>query len=325
MSEPGRFCPVDYRYAPGSFARAPDFATETLYVVGGLYGNLRSLDAIERLASREAGRIVIVFNGDFHWFDATSERFAEVSRRVSGQRPLRGNVETEIARADDVGAGCGCAYPGAVDEGTVERSNRILVRLRACVDALPGVRDQLGALPMTLVAAVGHLRIGIVHGDAESLAGWRFAHDALDDPAARSWLEGVRAASGVDIFACSHTCLPALRDFDLDVGRLTVINNGAAGMPNFRGTTFGVITRIGLHPSPHRPLYHVERDGAFIEALPIHYDQQRWLQEFVTIWPPGSPAYASYFNRLIDGPAFSLNEAAAWHASRGAMRQAFAP
>ena len=54
MSEPGRFCPVDYRYAPGSFARAPDFATETLYVVGGLYGNLRSLDAIERLASRLA-------------------------------------------------------------------------------------------------------------------------------------------------------------------------------------------------------------------------------------------------------------------------------
>ena len=86
-----------------------------------------------------------------------------------------------------------------------------------------------------------------------------------------------------------------------------------------------MITRIGLHPSPHRSLYALERDGVFIEALPVHYDQKRWLQEFVTIWPPGSPAHASYFNRLIDGPAFSLNEAAACRALRGAMPHACVP
>ena len=201
MKEPGRFCPVDYCYTPASFARAPDFAAETLYVVGGLYGNLRALDAIAQLASYETGPVDIVFNGDFHWFDATPERFADLNRRVFAHRLLRGNVETELARADDVGAGCGCAYPDAVDKATVERSNRILFRLRKCIDALPGMRDQLGAVPMTLVATVGRLRIGIVHGDAESLAGWRFAHDALDGPAARSWLEGVRSASHVDVFA----------------------------------------------------------------------------------------------------------------------------
>jgi hypothetical protein len=72
-----------------------------------------------------------------------------------------------------------------------------------------------------------------------------------------------------------------------------------------------VLTRIGVRPSPHQPLYGVERDGVFIEALPVHYDQRRWLQQFVADWPPGSPAYVSYFNRLIDGPAFSLGEAAA--------------
>jgi len=325
MKEPGRFCPLDYCYTPASFARAPDFAAETLYVVGGLYGNLRALDAIDQLASCETGPVDIVFNGDFHWFDATPERFADVNRRVFAHRLLRGNVETELARADDVGAGCGCAYPESVDEGTVERSNRILLRLRQCVDVLPGLRDRLAALPMTLVAAVGGLRIGIVHGDAESLAGWRFAHDALDAPTARSWLERVRAVSAIDVFASSHTCLPALRDFVLNGGGMTVANNGAAGMPNFRGTTFGVITRIGLHPSPHQSLYALERDGVFIEALPVHYDHKRWLQEFVTIWPPTSPAYASYFNRLIDGPAFSLNEAAACHALRGAMPHACVP
>ena len=79
MLEPGRFCPADYRYSPASFARAPGFAADTLYVVGGLYGNVRALDAIEELASCEVGPLDIVFNGDFHWFDATSERFAEVS------------------------------------------------------------------------------------------------------------------------------------------------------------------------------------------------------------------------------------------------------
>lgn len=323
MEEPGRFCPIDYRYAPSSFARAPDFAAETRYVVGGLYGKVYALDAIEQLASFEDGTTEIAFNGDFHWFDARPECFADVNRRVFAQRLLRGNVETELARADDVGAGCGCAYPENVDAGTVERSNRILLRLRQCVDVLPGLRDRLAALPMTLVAAVGGLRIGIVHGDAESLAGWRFAHDALDAPTARSWREGVRSASGIDVFASSHTCLPALRDFVLQIGRMTVANNGAAAMPNFRGTTFGVITRVGVRPSPHRPLYGVERDGVFIDALPVHYDQRRWLQEFLTNWPPGSPAYVSYFKRLIDGPAFSLNEAVAYAAPSTAMQRVF--
>src|SRR5437867_2774585 len=93
IKKPGRFCPVDYRYPPASFARAPDIAAETLYVVGGLYGNVHALNAIEELASCEAGPVDIVFNGDFHWFAATPERFAEVGRRVFAHRALRGNVE----------------------------------------------------------------------------------------------------------------------------------------------------------------------------------------------------------------------------------------
>ncbi len=66
---------------------------------------------------------------------------------------------------------------------------------------------------MTLVAAIGGARIGVVHGDAELLAGWHFAHDGLDAVAARSWLERVRDASRIDVFASTHTCLPILRDF----------------------------------------------------------------------------------------------------------------
>ncbi|MEO8976112.1 MAG: hypothetical protein ABI552_10190, partial [Casimicrobiaceae bacterium] len=92
MTPPGRFCPADYHYDPSSFARAPDFCTETLYVVGGLYGNRWALDTIEQMASGEEGTVDIVFNGDFHWFDATPRRFDDISRRVARHRFLRGNV-----------------------------------------------------------------------------------------------------------------------------------------------------------------------------------------------------------------------------------------
>ena len=310
MNHAGRFCPADYRYPASSLARPADLCAETLYIVGGLYGNRPALDIVEAMVAAERGSTTVAFNGDFHWFDAVPDHFTDVNRRVMTHSALRGNVETELGRALDVGAGCGCDYPETVDEGTVERSNRILDRLRACVEAIPGMREQFSVLPMTLVAGVGALRVGIVHGDAESLAGWRFAHDALDAPAADGWLETVRAASGIDVYASSHTCLPALRDFQLQAGRLTIINNGAAGMPNFRGPTHGVLTRIGLHPSPHPALYGMEqRDGVFIDALPVPYDQRRWRREFVGTWPPGSPAYDSYFRRIVDGPQFLRREA----------------
>jgi hypothetical protein len=309
MSAAGRICPTDYHYPASVMRREPELRSDTLYVVGGLYGNRLALDMVEAMVAAERGSATVAFNGDFHWFDAVPERFAEVNRRVTAHAALRGNVETELARALDIGAGCGCAYPEAVDQATVERSNRILERLRACVDVLPAMREQLITLPMTLVAAVGPLRIGIVHGDAEALAGWRFGHDAFDAPAARAWLEAVHVASKVDVYASSHTCLPALRDFDLRAGRLTIINNGAAGMPNFRGTPYGMLTRISLDPSPHPTLYGVERDGVLIDALPIAYDQRRWLSEFIATWPPGSPAYDSYFHRVVDGPHFRPSEA----------------
>ena len=309
MNHAGRFCPADYRYPASGLARQADLRAETLYVVGGLYGNRPALDTVEAMVAAERGSTVVAFNGDFHWFDARPDHFAEVNRRVMPHSALRGNVETELGRPLDVGAGCGCAYPETIDEGTVERSNRILDRLRECVEALPGIREQFVMLPMTLVATVGAMRIGIVHGDAEALAGWRFAHDALDAPTAHAWLEAIRAASAIDVYASSHTCLPVLRDFQLQAGRLTIINNGASGMPNFRGTTHGVLTRIGLHPSPHPALYGMERDCVFIDALPVPYDQRRWRREFVATWPPGSPAYDSYFRRIVHGPQFLPREA----------------
>ena len=308
LLQAGRSCPIDYTYPPAVLAREPDFAADTLYVVGGLYGNLEALEAVEQLAAQENARPEIVFNGDFHWVDAEPDWFAAIGRGVARRRATRGNVETEIGRATDIGAGCGCAYPDTFAEDIVQRSNEMLAILRASIPA--PVREPLYGLPPHLVARVGALRIGIVHGDAGSIAGWGFARDALDDPGKRTWLADVASAAKVDVFASTHTGLAALRDFALPAGRLTIINNGAAGMPNFAGTGFGVITRIATSPSPHTPLYGLQRDKIFIDAIAAHYDRRTFLDRFLKRWPGGSVGHASYYQRIVSGPDYQIAQAA---------------
>jgi hypothetical protein len=300
-------CPTDYRYPASIFDRPAELTADVLYVAGGLYGNLAALAELERLAARED--VQVVFNGDFHWFDAEPDWFAEIARRVAHHRAIRGNVETELARRSDIGAGCGCAYPASIDEDTVRRSNEILIDLRAIAAKLPGAVSGLAALPMQLVADVGGLRIGIVHGDATALAGWSFAHDELDRADMPARLETIRRASHIDVFASTHTCLAALRDFRLAAGRVTVINNGAAGMPNFAGTRTGLVTRIGRTPAPHETLYGIERDGVHIDAIPLAYDHDRFLQHFLARWPAGSAAHVSYFGRIVSGPDYEIAQA----------------
>lgn len=295
----GRMCPIDYRHDPSVFDGPAELEADVLYVAGGVYGNLAALEAIEAMAARERGRVAVVLNGDFHWFDAEPGWFAAVEQAASRFTMLRGNIETEIARAADVGAGCGCVYPDSVGDATVSRSNAILRALRASAPAQ--LARPCGVLPMHLVAAVGGLRIGIVHGDATSLGGWGFDRPALDDRRRLPWLADIRARSRIDVFASTHTCTPALRDFALPSGRLTVINNGAAGLPNFSGTGFGLVSRVATAPA-RDALYGLLRDGVHIEALPVRYDADAFLRPFLARWPDGSPAHLSYARRLTAGP-----------------------
>jgi len=314
---PGRSCPPHYGYSPRVFARTAGIQADTLYVIGGLYGNVLALDAIERMAAVERGGAELVFNGDFHWFDAAPGLFAEVQQRVLAHTALRGNVETEIAGDDDT-AGCGCAYPESVPNEDVARSNAILARLRAVAAAAgDAARTALAALPMHAVAQVGGLRIGIVHGDAWSLAGWRFAHDALHaaqtDAAQRLRLAHAFELGAVDGFACSHTCAPALACIASPAGERFVINNGAAGMANFDGSTFGVLTRVATRAVPARlepqRLYGLHERGVWIDALAVPFDASAWLARFDALWPAGSDAALSYRRRLAQGPAFTIDAA----------------
>ncbi len=299
---PGRFCPTSYRYSPRVFDREAEIVADTVYVIGGLYGNVEALEAVRALAAREYGPVTFVFNGDFHWFDVAAGEFAQVNREVLEHWALRGNVETEIA-SEESGAGCGCAYPFDVSDAEVTRSNEILERLRATARAFPVARVRLATLPMNLVAQVGDARIGIVHGDAASLAGWGFARDRLDDPSHLRWVESAFREARVDVFASTHTCLPALREFEFGAGRAVVANNGAAGMPNYSGTSYGIVTRVARRAfaGPEK-LAGIESGAVHVEAIRLDYDRERWLARFLASWPAGSPAHASYFSRIVEGP-----------------------
>jgi hypothetical protein len=282
-----------------------------LYVVGGLYGNEPALERVVELFARERGRKRLVFNGDFHWFDAEPECFARVQRTVLGFDAIRGNVETELAdeSAGDA-AGCGCGYPDWVGDEVVERSNRILERVRLATT--PALRAELRALPMWLRADVGGLRLAIVHGDAESLAGWGFAQEHLRDAAHRHRVRRWFDEAGVDAFACTHTCLPVFAKFR-DSARAfapVVMNNGAAGMPNFAGDAAGLLTRIALQPfeGPQRR-FGLRQGGVFMDAIAIEHDTARWQATFRRQWPQGSDAFESYWTRLSAGPRYAAGDA----------------
>jgi len=312
-SAPGRSCPLHYRYAPEVFAAPPTLHDlDVLYVVGGLYGNELALERVLALFAAERGRTRLVFNGDFHWFDTDPEVFARMQRKVLRHTAIRGNVETELATGEtDDDAGCGCAYPDWVGDAVVERSNRILHRLRSAVTSAQ--RAELAALPMGLRADVGDLRLGIVHGDAQSLAGWGFAQEHLRDAAHRDRVRGWFERADVDAFACSHTCLPVFQRLRAGAsagqGRW-IFNNGAAGMPNFAGDPAGLVTRIALTPfkGPQRR-FGVHAGETFVDAIAIETDPAEAQARFLAAWAPGSDAHMSYFHRIVHGPDYRLDEA----------------
>jgi len=205
--QPGRSCPLHYRYAPSDLARAADFHAATLYVIGGLYGNRAALETILELAAREPAPVTLAFNGDFNWFNKDDAAFLAINQEVLRHHALRGNVETELA-SDDESAGCGCAYPDNVGAAEVERSNQIILTLRDTARRHETIRRQLAALPMHLVAEVGGVRVALVHGDLESLAGWSLAQEQLIADDAKTIVLNQILKSNCGIVACSHTCLP---------------------------------------------------------------------------------------------------------------------
>jgi len=309
----GRNCPLSYRYSPSALRVEPALPADTLYVVGGLYGNEPALAATLRMFAAEAGRKHLVFNGDFNWFDIEPGSYRRINETVLSFDAIRGNVETELpGDASELETfGCGCGYPDWVGDEVVLHSNRIMQQLAATAALFPELQRRLAALPMWRRIDVGGVALGIVHGDAESLAGWGFAQEHLADEAHRPVVQRWFDEAGVRIFACSHTCLPVMDALTNARGeRCAIVNNGAAGMPNFSGRPEGLLTRIATTPAPpDSSWYGMRLDGLYIDALPIEHDTAAWARAFLAQWPPGSAAHQSYWPRISAGPAYRVEQA----------------
>jgi hypothetical protein len=322
---PGRSCPLTYRYQPEALAQAAQLQADTLYVVGGLYGNPAALRALLERANREpSGPATIVFNGDVHWLDVDPDDFQAISETVLAHQAIKGNVEAELTSDED--AGCGCGYPDYISDDVVRRSNQIMTRLRATAARFPELVGRLGELPRHLTASVGGQRIGILHGDPESLAGWRLALEAMEPgdrlvrrqvgwhgqpTTAAELLDWFRRAE-VRVFACTHTGLPYAQDLADEQGqRRLVINNSSAGLGNFADTTYGVITRLSSDPQPPADsLYGITLGTLRCDAVPVRFDLDQWKARFMVQWPAASPGHDSYLARIARGTQLRLHQAA---------------
>lgn len=306
----GRSCPLAYRYQPEVLCRDPEPVTEdVLYVIGGLYGNVEALDEIERMAAeeeRQCRRVRLVFNGDFNWFNADDTLFREINQRVLKHTASLGNVEYELAIPSD-SAGCGCAYPDFVDQGVVERSNRIMGRLQTTAENHGDILNRLATLPRYRCLIFGGLKVLVLHGDPESMAGWGLARESFsagNEDRVTSWF----ASTGADVIACTHTCLPVLWHGRANGQPKAVLNNGAAGMGNLVDDPRGLITRIAHDKAHVTPLAHHSMAGLELSLVPVAFDVERWLSRFDGIWPSGSEAAVSYRHRLISGTGVAASE-----------------
>lgn len=340
-------CPLRYRLGAEALRRrAPRLRCETLYAVGGLYGNSFALRALVERALQEERPTQIVFNGDFNFLNATPAWWRQINTEIRDGSvrgiphvATLGNVEAEAAA--EVFEGCGCGYPSYTSPSVPERSDQIVRVLHGCAHAAgePELLRWLRGLPLGIVAEVGPegTPVAIVHGDVDSLAGWGLGVEVLEplDTTLREQLgcgeqhvtpsERLQTwfrEAGVTGILSTHTCLPfgqslveADSVFDEASGEgggpLVLFNNGSAGMPNFRGVRAGLVTRVSADPvPPPDALYGVSAGGLRYDALPVYYDHEAFLARFDEVWPEGSAAAASYRERLLRGPAFSIEQAA---------------
>lgn len=299
----GRTCPLAYRYRPEELCgEAVHVSESVLYIIGGLYGNPFALDEIEAMArseERRGHRVKLIFNGDFNWFNADDALFREINSRVLDHTAILGNVDYELS-APNAGAGCGCAYPDYVDQGVVDRSNQMMARLRAVADQHPDIQKKLKILPRYHCMIFGGLKILVLHGDPESLAGWGLSYESFAAGNHRQVAEWF-CATGADVIVSTHTCLPVLWSGMVDGKPRVVANNGSAGMANLHSDPRGLITRIGFKGPFSGALEAVKHQGVHVSLMPVAYDVNAWLAQFDRLWPTGSAAETSYRHRIICG------------------------
>ena len=232
---------------------------------------MASLENVNKAKDKD---VVIVFNGDFNFLNSDCKTFEYVNNVIfslSGLPPgknmtlipTKGNIEEEISKPpSSIYEGCGCAYPEYVNPEAVARSDDIVFKLKSTADLYPDIQKQLKGLPNgvrfncktgTNQKEGDSKTITILHGDTNNLSGWSLSVEniaprnskllealniSLDNPLQDSEeMEGVFEEIDSDIICTTHTCLAFAQSFN--GGSKLLFNNGSAGIPNFRNSTYG--------------------------------------------------------------------------------------
>lgn len=351
-SKEGRNCPLSYRYKIEEFEVSPIIAS-TIYVIGGLYGNVPSLEKILEMKIQEEkilnSKVDLIFNGDFNWFNIDDVSFQKINQTVFQYKAIKGNVEEELYNSIkknrnliEPNVGCGCSYPEYVGDKTVQRSNEIIKILKETSRKPQNINltQSFGNLSKYLLIQLqkgdttnpeNYSRIGILHGDTESLSGWKFSVEVMepldfqlrksfevpsDMITSQEYILKQFQKLKVDALAVTHTCLPFSQDFydSVNLKRYVIVNNGSSGMPNFANTSFGLLSRISLFPLPTsssslKSLYSYQTSNLYFDSLIIEYDSSQFIKQFLSNWSSNSPAYLSYFGRIQSGPNFQIHQA----------------
>lgn len=297
----GRNCSLDYLLSKNWIENIYNTDKKVIYIIGGLYGNHIAMQEIIKLASDEKTEPLLVFNGDVHWFDVEFEDFSNIEHLTSQGIKLLGNVEYELTKTEDT-LGCGCNYPDDVSDGVVERSNDIHKTMKENVQYSSLLKDIKKRERAMCVVALGQ-KIAITHGDEKNMAGWQCSSENLKilerQQELNLWLEHNR----INIMATTHTCLPAVLEFENKV----VINNGSSGMANTKEETYGLLTRIALDSHP-KAIVSKKVDNVYVELVKIDFNLLQFLEWFDKKWPEDSPASISYRNRITNGTSLEVND-----------------
>ena len=297
--EKGRNCSLEYILRKDWTKKSKKLEEEVIYIVGGLYGNRYALEIINKMAHDENAKIV--FNGDMHWFDIEKEDFLKIEELSKDSIKLLGNVEFELLN-NTSSLGCGCNYPEDVSDGVVERSNVIHNMMKENIKGNQILND-IKERSKTLVLDFFGKKIAITHGDEKSMSGWKCSNDNLKLESRKKELDNWFKENDIDILATTHTCLAVV----YDNGRNIVINNGAAGMANIKGETFGLFTRIAKN-SHKKAIYSEYRDGLYVELVKVDFNIEKFKLWFEKVWPDDSPASISYKNRIINGTSLTIED-----------------
>ena len=297
--EKGRNCSLEYILRKDWTKKSKKLKEEVIYIVGGLYGNRYALEIINNMARDENAKIV--FNGDMHWFDIEKEDFLKIEELSKDSIKLLGNVEFELLN-NTLSLGCGCNYPEDVSDGVVERSNIIHNMMKENIKG-DQILNDIKKRSKTLVLDFFGKKIAITHGDEKSMSGWECSNGNLKLESRKKELDSWFEENNIDILATTHTCLPVV----YDNGKNTVINNGAAGMANIQGQTFGLITRIAKS-NHEKAIYSEFRDGLYIELVKVDFDIEKFKLWFEEIWPDDSSASISYKSRIINGTSLEIED-----------------